>query len=178
MSCNYVLNATIQSHPMKDGCYKSNEKGLIVATINLISCSCPVHHGTLFNVLIDKYLVCKCGEIIISAHSYFKNKENKQSNTLSENTIEYIFLHKQIRYSIQLAINTHIDCANNSKSVFGAFSKQQQGALEVCCASFSVNPGLFSNPGSDGSPLGFEMGTQYIGGIQMGGCFTGYIWVI
>ena len=50
-----------------------------------------------------------------------------------------MFLHKEITYLIQLAINTHIDCANNSKSVFGAFSKQQQGALKVCCASFSVN---------------------------------------
>ena len=35
-------------------------------------------------------------------------------------------------------INTHINCSNNSKSVFGAFSKQQQGALKLCCASFSV----------------------------------------
>ena len=75
---------------------------------------------------------------MIFAHNYFKNKENKQSNTLSENTIEYIILHKEIRYLIQLAINTDIDCSNNSKSVFGAFSKQQQGALKMCCASFSV----------------------------------------
>ena len=36
-------------------------------------------------------------------------------------------------------INTHIDCQKNSKSVFGAFSKQQQGALKVCCASYSVS---------------------------------------
>ena len=47
--------ALIQSHPMKDGCYKPNEKCLIVATINPISCSHPVHHGTFFNVLIDKF---------------------------------------------------------------------------------------------------------------------------
>ena len=39
---------------------------------------------------------------------------------------------------IQPTINTHIDCSKNSKSVFGTFSKQQQGALKVCCASFSV----------------------------------------
>ena len=78
-----MLNVTIQSHPMKDGCYKSNEKGLIVPTINPISHSCPVHHGTFFNVLIDKSIVCKHREIIIFAHSYFKNKEHKQRNTLS-----------------------------------------------------------------------------------------------
>ena len=41
-------------------------------------------------------------------------------------------------FFFQLAINTHIDCVNNSKLVFGAFSKQQQGALKVCCALFSV----------------------------------------
>ena len=84
---------------MKDGCYKSIEKCLIVATINPISHSHPVHHGTptFFNVLIDKFIVCKCREI------------------------EYIFLHKEIRYFIQLAINTHIYCINNSKLVFGAF---------------------------------------------------------
>ena len=34
---------------------------------------------------------------------------------------------------------TPIDCLKNSKSVFGAFSKQLQGALKVCCASFSVS---------------------------------------
>ena len=110
-----------------------------VATINPISCSHPVHHGTFFKVLIHIFIVCKCREIIIFAHNYFKNKENKQSNTLSENTIEYIFLHKEIRYLIELAINTQTDCSKNSKSVFGAFSKQQQGALKVCCASFSVS---------------------------------------
>ena len=32
-----------------------------------------------------------------------------------------------------------IDYLNNSKSVFGAFSKQQQGALKVCLSAFSVN---------------------------------------
>ena len=39
---------------------------------------------------------------------------------------------------ISITINTHIDCLKNSKSVFGAFSKQQQGALKVCCSAFSV----------------------------------------
>ena len=108
----------------------------MVATINLISCSHPVHHGMLFNVLIDKFIVCKHSEIIIFAHNYFKQrKQAKQQFVLKYNQVYFLFI--EIRYLIQLAINTHIDCANNHKSVFGAFSKQQQGALKVCCASFS-----------------------------------------
>ena len=65
---------------------------------------------------------------LMQIHQTFLNK------ILSLFTIKYIFLHKDIRYFIQLAINTHIDCVNNSKSVFGAFSKQQEGTLKVCCA--------------------------------------------
>ena len=53
ISCNNLLNVTIQSHPTKDGCYMPNKKCLIVARINPISCCCPVHHGTFFEVLID-----------------------------------------------------------------------------------------------------------------------------
>ena len=69
-----MLNVTIHSHSSKRDCYKSNEKCLIVATINAISRSHPVHRGTFFNVLIDKFIVCKCREIIIFAHNYFKTK--------------------------------------------------------------------------------------------------------
>ena len=47
-SCNNLLNTTIQSHPIKMGCCIAIEKCWIVATINPISCSCPVHHGTKF----------------------------------------------------------------------------------------------------------------------------------
>ena len=65
-----------------------------------------------------------------------KHKQTKQD--LSSITIEYIFLQNKIRYLIPPTINTHIDCLKNSKSVFGAFSKQQQGALKVCCAGISV----------------------------------------
>ena len=39
----------------KRDCYKTNEKCRIVATINPISHSHPVYHGTFFNVLIDKF---------------------------------------------------------------------------------------------------------------------------
>ena len=41
-----MLNATFQSHPIKMGCCNTNEKSLIVTTINLILRSRPVHPGT------------------------------------------------------------------------------------------------------------------------------------
>ena len=41
-----MLNATVQSHPIKMGCCNTNEKSLIVTTINPIWRSCPVHPGT------------------------------------------------------------------------------------------------------------------------------------
>ena len=56
-------------------------QALIVATINTISHSRPVHHGTFFKVLIDKFCGCKCREIIIFAHNYFK-KQNTDKATL------------------------------------------------------------------------------------------------
>ena len=60
-----------------------------------------------------------------SLHTIILKTKHKQSNTLSCITTKYIFLLIEIRYFIHLAINTHIECANNSKSVYGAFSKQQ-----------------------------------------------------
>ena len=41
-----MLNATFQSHPIKMGCCNTITKCLIVATINPIWHSCPVHPGT------------------------------------------------------------------------------------------------------------------------------------
>ena len=41
-----MLNATFQSHPIKMGCCSTNEKSLIVTTINPIWRSPPVHPGT------------------------------------------------------------------------------------------------------------------------------------
>ena len=129
MSCNNLLNVTIQSHSSKRDCYKQNEKSLIVATINPISCCCPVHHGTFFNVLVDKFCSCRHREIIIFTHNYFKTK-HKQHNTLSSSTIEYNFLFTEIRYFIHLAINTHIDCANNSKFSVRCILKATGRSLE------------------------------------------------
>ena len=55
------------------------EKCLIFETTNPISHSHPVHHVTFFNVLIDKFIVCKHIQIIIFAHNYLeKQKQMKQ----------------------------------------------------------------------------------------------------
>ena len=78
------------SHPIKYGCYKPNEKCLIVATINPISNSCPVHHGTFFNVLIDKFYSCKHRETIIFAHNCFENTtQAKQHFVLYYNRVYF-----------------------------------------------------------------------------------------
>ena len=71
-------------------------------------------------------------------HTIILEKQKQTKQDLSSITIEYIFLQKEIRYLIPPTINTHIDCLKNSKSVFSALSKQQQGALKVCCAGISV----------------------------------------
>ena len=82
ISCNNLFNVTIQSHPTIDGCYKSNEKCLIVATINPMSHSHPVHHGTFFKVLIDKFIAIST-EKSLSLHTIILKTKHKQSNTLS-----------------------------------------------------------------------------------------------
>ena len=48
-----------------------NENSLIVEKFKNISHSHPVHHGTFFNVLIDKFCSCKYREFIIFAHNIF-----------------------------------------------------------------------------------------------------------
>ena len=77
-SCNNLLNATFQSHPIKMGCCNTTKKSLIIPTINPIWHSRPVHHGTKFEVLIS----LKSKEIIIFAHNFFLTK-HKPSNLLS-----------------------------------------------------------------------------------------------
>ena len=62
-------------------CCNANEKCLIVTAINPIWCSHPVHQGTFFNVLIDKFCSCKCREIIIFAHIYSKKTKHKYEAT-------------------------------------------------------------------------------------------------
>ena len=68
-----MLNATFQSHPIKMGCCNTNEKSLIVTTINPIWRSRPVHPGT------KKFTICslKSKENIIFAHNYNLKNPNK-----------------------------------------------------------------------------------------------------
>ena len=71
-----MLNATFQSHPIKMGCCNTNEKSLIVTTINPIWRSRPVHPGT------KQFTICslKSKENIIFAHNFIleKHKQTKQ----------------------------------------------------------------------------------------------------
>ena len=73
-SHNNLLNATFQSHPIKMGCCNTNNKCLIVTTINPICCSHPVHHGTKIYILTS----LKSKEIIIFAHNFILQQNTNQ----------------------------------------------------------------------------------------------------
>ena len=81
-----MLNATFQSHPIKMGCCSTNEKSLIVTTINPIWCSRPVHPGTrllqfvalkarktssLHTIILEKHKQTKHLIILIFNQVYF-----------------------------------------------------------------------------------------------------------
>ena len=70
-----MLNATFQSHPIKMGCCNTNEKSLIVTTINPIWCSHPVHPGT------KEFTICslKSKENIIFAHNFILKQNTNQA---------------------------------------------------------------------------------------------------
>ena len=80
-----MLNATFQSHPINMGCCSTNEKSLIVTTINPIWHSRPVHPGT------KQFNICslKSKENIIFAHKYYfkKPKQTKQLVVLIFNQV-------------------------------------------------------------------------------------------
>ena len=75
-SQNNMLNTTFQSHPIKMGCCSSNEKSLIVTTINPICRYHLVHPGT------KQFTICslKSKGNIIFAHNFIleKHKQTKQ----------------------------------------------------------------------------------------------------
>ena len=73
-----MLNATFQSHPIKVGCCNTNEKSLIVTTINPIWRSRPVHPGTK-----KLTFVALKARKTSSLHTIFIFKKNKPSNLLS-----------------------------------------------------------------------------------------------
>ena len=103
ISCNNLLNVTIQSLPIKDG---QQSIPFLIATLYIMV------HFPMFSLI---NFVPVSTEKSSSLHTILLKTKHKQSNTLSCITIKYIFLQKEIRYFILFGINTHIDCANNSK---------------------------------------------------------------
>ena len=69
-----LLNTTFQSHPIRMGCCTTNEKSLIVTTINPIWRSRPVHPG-------KKFTICtlKSKENIIFAHNFLLKQNINQA---------------------------------------------------------------------------------------------------
>ena len=107
-SHNNLLNATIQSHPIKMGCCNTKSQCLIVTTINPIWHSHPVHHGTKASTICSH----KSKENIIFAHNFIIIQNTNQASHCFDFHL-YIFPCKRISYIKPIAINTHIDCANN-----------------------------------------------------------------
>ena len=128
-----MLSTTFLSHPIKMGCCSMNEKKLIDTMINPICHSCPVHPGKKFNCCSLK----SKENIICFAHNLYLKNPNKPSNLLSRFSIKNIFPFIRIRYFIPIAINTHIDCLNNSKcSVRYIFKATKQRASKVTLHHF------------------------------------------
>ena len=86
---NNLLNTTFQSHPIKMGCCNTNEKSLIVTTINPFWHSPPVHPGT------KQFTICslKGKENIIFAHNFTfeKHKQTKYLIILIFNQVYFSF---------------------------------------------------------------------------------------
>ena len=61
----------------------------IVATINPISCSHPVHHGTFFNVLIDKFIAVSAEKSSSLYTIILENKQTKQHFVLYYNQVYF-----------------------------------------------------------------------------------------
>ena len=80
------------------GCCNTNSQCLIVATINPIWCSHPVHHGTKFEVLIS----LKSKEIIIFAHNYFNEQNTNQASHCLDLQSSILFLVKGLDTSFFL----------------------------------------------------------------------------
>ena len=74
-SCNNLLNATFQSHPIKMGCCNTTSQCLIVTTINPIWYSYCVHPGT------KEFTICslKSKENIIFAHNFILKQNTNQA---------------------------------------------------------------------------------------------------
>ena len=82
----------------------------------------------------------------------------------------YIFPCKRIRYIKPIAINTHIDCLNNSKcSVRYIFEATKQGALKVTLHHFLLQEIL---PDDMPEPLGKAVATTTVEIVTYGSEFV------
>ena len=123
--CNILLN---DNKSIPQTVFTNNKR--LLKEINPISCHCPVHHGTFLMFSLINF-VAVSAEKSSSLHTIIYSKtKHKQSNLLPSNTIEYIFPFTRIRYFILLAINTHIDCSNNSKCCVWCILKATARSLE------------------------------------------------
>ena len=78
-------NCFYQQHP--------NENSLIVENkFNPISHSCPVHHGTFFNVLIDKFCSCKAQRINHLCTQFILKETKQEQHFVVFFSSKYIFL--------------------------------------------------------------------------------------
>ena len=89
--------------------------GLLQQSIPFLIAALPCTSWYIFSMFSLINFVAVSMEKSSSLHAIILKTKHKQSNTLSSSTKEYIVLHNEIRYFILLAINTHIDSANNSK---------------------------------------------------------------
>ena len=111
------------------GCCNTISQCLIITTINPIWRSCPVRPGT------KTFTICslKSKENIIFAHNFILEQNTNQASHCFE-------FHLCIFYIKSIAINTHIDCLNNSKfSVRYIFKATKQWALKVTLHHFLLD---------------------------------------
>ena len=97
-SCNNLLNATFQSHPIKTGCCNTNKNSLIVTTINSFWCSRPVQPDTKILTICS----LKSKENIIFAHNFILKQKTNQASHCFDFHLCIFFLVKGLDTSIQL----------------------------------------------------------------------------
>ena len=109
------------------GCCNTNNKCLIVTTINPICHSHPVHLGT------KKLRIrsCKSKENITFAHNFIWIQNTKQATHCFVFHLSIFFLVKGLDTSNQLQSILTLIVQTIVSVVLGAFSKQQQGPLKV-----------------------------------------------
>ena len=103
------------------------ENSLDCCKFNPIPCRLCVHCGTFPKVLSDNFYSSMHREIIIFAHSFILKQNTNQATHCLDFHLS-IFL--KIRYIKPIAIDTHIDCGNNSKCSVRCILKATARSLE------------------------------------------------